>query len=109
MALFYIFHAPVTPVIASNDVSIAAAVAGEYNLSEGVGAGVGLNLHDTAKGVKSQEGQPGEYLHLIVDKQILHQMDYLVTYLVKLPLPHIMIDLEVVCITFYIPKLSSIY
>lgn len=35
-----------TPGIASNDVSVAAAVAGEYNLSEGVGAGVGLNLHN---------------------------------------------------------------
>lgn len=36
-----------TQVIASNDVSIAAAVAGEYNLSAGAGDGVGLNLSAT--------------------------------------------------------------
>lgn len=59
---------PLTAVIASNDISVAAAVAGENNLSEGVGAGAGLNLCDTVKREKSQEGQSGEYLHLIVDK-----------------------------------------
>lgn len=65
--LFYTFHAP---VMASSDVSVAAAVAGQYNLSEGVGAGVGLNLCDTAKQLKSQEGQSGEYLCLIVRQNL---------------------------------------
>lgn len=36
-----------TQVIPSNDVPIAAAVAVNYNFSEGVGDGVGLNLSAT--------------------------------------------------------------
>ena len=36
-----------TQVIVSNDISIASAVAGEYNFSEGMGDGVGLNLSAT--------------------------------------------------------------
>jgi len=36
-----------TQVIGSNDVSITAAEAQEYNLSEGVGNGVGLSLSAT--------------------------------------------------------------
>lgn len=62
-ALFHIFHAP---AMASSDVSVAVTVAGQHNLSEGVRAGAGLSLCDTAEQVKCQEGQSGECPHLIV-------------------------------------------
>lgn len=81
----------------------SAAVAGQCNLSEGVGTGLGLNLCDTAKQEKSQEGQSGEYLCLIV-----RQIDSALGGVCKAAITSCN-DRFVSCLYNYIPKVSSVY
>lgn len=91
-----------TPVIASNDVSVGAAVTGEYKLSEGFGGWGGAEFMWYSKTSK----EPGGTVRWVPTsgQTALHQKGP-----VKLPLPRAMIDLGVVCITPYIPKVSSIF